>query len=233
MGLDTVELVLDIEERFGISLPDEECQDVITVDDCYQLVLPKLNKADQEKCLTSATFYRIRKVIADAIGIDKRTLKPDTPLQKLLPVDDRRMLWTSIGQRLALELPELNRSPGWNRTLIGIPLLNLIAALVLALMSILEIEKFFIIVALGFVGTWILSIATESSKKYFQPESLTLGALTKTVLALNVGSLNAEQEGLSKNDVYTILLEIIADNSGVKVEEIEPHHAFIDDLNMD
>ncbi|MDH5761730.1 MAG: acyl carrier protein [Nitrospinota bacterium] len=233
MGMDIVDMVLDIEERFGISLPDVECQNVITVDDCYQLVLSKLDKADQTKCLTSATFYRIRRVIADTLGVDKRTLKPDTPLQDLLPVETRRTLWASIGQRLVLQLPELGRSPGWEPILIGVPLLSLIVPLVLAAMDILEMGEFVAIAASGIFVTWVLARATEPLKKYFHPESLTLGALTKTVLALNVGSLSSNQEGLSKNDVYTILLEIIADNTGLSADEIKPHHAFIDDLRMD
>ena len=43
MGLDTVELVLRTEEVFGISLPDEECEQIVTVGDLYRLVLTKLN----------------------------------------------------------------------------------------------------------------------------------------------------------------------------------------------
>jgi hypothetical protein len=233
MGMDIVDMVLDVEERFGISLPDVECQNVVTVDDLNQLVFSKLGKADQTKCLTSATFYRIRKVIAETVGIDKRTLKPETQLQELLSIEQRRELWASIGDRLALELPELSRSPGWDRTLFAIPVLSLVVPLVLASMDVLKIEESFTIAVLGTLVTYGLAKATEPLKKYFHPESLILGSLTKTVLALNVGSLTAGQDGLNKNDVYTILLEIIADNTGLSVEEIKPHHAFIDDLCMD
>jgi len=43
MGLDTVEIVLRTEEVFGISLPDEECAQIITVGDLYRAILTKLN----------------------------------------------------------------------------------------------------------------------------------------------------------------------------------------------
>ena len=91
MGMDIVDMVLDVEERFGISLPDVECQNVATVEGLHQLVLSKLDKADQMKCLTSATFYRIRKVIAETIEADKRTLRPDTALQEMLPIEKRSL----------------------------------------------------------------------------------------------------------------------------------------------
>lgn len=233
MGLDTVELALEVEERFGISLPDEECQKVTTVDDLYQLVLSKLDKADPTKCLTSATFYRVRKGIADVIGVDKRTLKPDTPLQELLPLESRRDLWASISERLALNLPKLWRGPGWGRTLVGIPVLSLIVPLVFAAMDVLKIEESFTITLLGILATYGLAKVTQPLKKYFHPKSLTLGALTKTVLALNFSKLSADCKSWNEKDIYDSLLEVIEDNAGIKKEDIQPHHAFIDDLNMD
>jgi acyl carrier protein len=43
MGLDTVEIVLRTEEVFGISLPDDECEQFVTVGDLYKAVLTKLD----------------------------------------------------------------------------------------------------------------------------------------------------------------------------------------------
>ena len=41
-SLDTVELTLGIEEKFGIEIPDEELENVTTVDDVVQLISGKL-----------------------------------------------------------------------------------------------------------------------------------------------------------------------------------------------
>ncbi|MGI4756644.1 MAG: hypothetical protein ACRYGF_07330 [Janthinobacterium lividum] len=43
MGLDTVEILLRTEEVFGICLPDEECEKIVTVGDLYRAVLHKLD----------------------------------------------------------------------------------------------------------------------------------------------------------------------------------------------
>jgi acyl carrier protein len=43
MGLDTVELILRVEETFDVSLPDEDCGSIRTVGDLYRLVLLRLD----------------------------------------------------------------------------------------------------------------------------------------------------------------------------------------------
>jgi Phosphopantetheine attachment site len=45
MGLDTVELVIAVEEKFQITISDEEAQDMRTVGDMYQCVMGKLTIA--------------------------------------------------------------------------------------------------------------------------------------------------------------------------------------------
>lgn len=40
-SLDTVELTLGLEKRFGIEIPDEELEEIVTVDDTISLILKK------------------------------------------------------------------------------------------------------------------------------------------------------------------------------------------------
>jgi hypothetical protein len=42
MGLDIVQLVMQVEETFSLDLPNDECEQVRTVGDLYRLVLKKL-----------------------------------------------------------------------------------------------------------------------------------------------------------------------------------------------
>jgi len=43
MGLDTVAIVLRVEETFGVDLPDDELGSVATVGDLYQLLMSRLD----------------------------------------------------------------------------------------------------------------------------------------------------------------------------------------------
>ncbi len=42
-SLDTVELTLGLEKRFGVEIPDEELQDLVTVDDAITLISKKVS----------------------------------------------------------------------------------------------------------------------------------------------------------------------------------------------
>lgn len=42
-SLDTVELTLGLEQRFGVEIPDEEAEDLVTVDDVITLIESKLS----------------------------------------------------------------------------------------------------------------------------------------------------------------------------------------------
>lgn len=72
MGLDTVELVLRVEETFGVDLPNDELGSVSTVGDLYKLLLSRLDG--------SHAFYPVRRFIApvpSAEGLAKTTLMND------------------------------------------------------------------------------------------------------------------------------------------------------------
>ena len=61
MGLDSVELILEIEDSFGIAIPDAEASRISTIDDMYQCVLSKIKPRNlQTVCATQHVFYRLR-----------------------------------------------------------------------------------------------------------------------------------------------------------------------------
>ena len=112
MGLDIVELILAIEDAFQIHIHDEEAGDVRTMGDLHNLVVGKLPGQDSKRCLTSAAFYRTRRGIVDTLGIDRRTVRPTTQLEVVLPLNKRRRKWRGIQSAMTLKLPDLQH-PGW------------------------------------------------------------------------------------------------------------------------
>ncbi len=93
MGLDAVELVMAVEEKFGISITDEEATKTLTVGDLKQLIRGKLDVADADGCLTQRAFHLIRKNATAEFDILRRNLRPDTPLETVVPQSARRESW--------------------------------------------------------------------------------------------------------------------------------------------
>lgn len=112
MGLDYVELILAVEDAFQIHIHDEEAGNVSTVGDLYNLVVSKLDGRDSKRCLTSVAFYRTRRAIAEALHLERREIRPTTPLEKILPRSDRQVRWRRIQESMDLKLPDLQH-PGW------------------------------------------------------------------------------------------------------------------------
>ena len=62
MGLDTVELVMEIEQAFDISIPDDRASRMLTVGDVYEFILEKTGDTLQSNtCLKAAAFYELRR----------------------------------------------------------------------------------------------------------------------------------------------------------------------------
>lgn len=118
MGLDAVELVMAVEEKFGISITDEEATNTLTVGDLRRLVRAKLDIADAGGCLTQRAFHLIRKNATAEFGVLRPNLKPDTTLETVVPRSTRRENWQHFQVALGVaQLPELVRPQAVNSTI--------------------------------------------------------------------------------------------------------------------
>src|SRR6201987_4069856 len=110
MGLDAVELVMCVEGKFGISITDEEASKTLTVGDLKRLVRAKLEVADVAGCLTQRAFHLIRKNATGELGVPRRNLRPDSPLETVVPASTRRENWQHFKVALGVaQFPELVR----------------------------------------------------------------------------------------------------------------------------
>ena len=106
MGLDSVELVLSVEEKFGIRIPDAECEQISTVQDFADSVYKRILINPTDKCLSQIIFYRIKKAF-QKLNLAKSEIRPDTQITDLLTQTDLKENWKQIEKELELKLPEL------------------------------------------------------------------------------------------------------------------------------
>ncbi len=110
MGLDTVELVLAFEEEFGIEIPDEDAQNLITVRDVVMFVKKRLKITPPEECFTQKVFYMLRRSLIENYGLQRHQIRRKTVLNNLISLKEIEEGWPYLQMFLDLETPSYKRS---------------------------------------------------------------------------------------------------------------------------
>lgn len=111
MGLEGVELVLAVEERFGIVVRDEEAQRLIRVGDLVSLIQHKLSQTPPlltvHPCRSLACFLALRSLVREIRGDASLRVRPRQRVRDVLDGRQRRRLWRLISERFERTLPPL------------------------------------------------------------------------------------------------------------------------------
>lgn len=68
MGLDGVELVMELEEAFGVELEDEALVELTTPRKAIDLILSRLETVQENMCLSQRAFYLLRRALTEHSG---------------------------------------------------------------------------------------------------------------------------------------------------------------------
>jgi hypothetical protein len=106
MGLDSVELLVYVEDQFGIEIPDLEAEKIITVGEFAEAVFSKIKLNPSEKCFSQIVFYRLRKAL-ETFNNNKIDIKLDSKIEQLLPNVNLKQEWSELESISNLKLPRL------------------------------------------------------------------------------------------------------------------------------
>ncbi len=96
MGLEAVDIVMELEDEFGVKLPDAECSRVRTVADLAALVLAHCSDRSHP-CPTSKRFYALRRAHRVHSQAGPRTFRPCAMLADVFPKGPGRMrAWSAL-----------------------------------------------------------------------------------------------------------------------------------------
>jgi acyl carrier protein len=244
MGLDTVELVLRVEETFGLDLPDDELESVATVGDLYKLLLSKLDGS--YACLSSRAFYRVRRSMVEVLGVSRRSIRPSTELQPLLGNRESVGRWKRIEELAALRFPRLEHPRWFDKAslLASSAVYVLTCCVVMPVYFAGGLEPFSGLKAISFpfaVGVVAIPLAMACLRwatpflACYAPVP-TVGGLAKKVLTNNYAEIvhgAAESKKRDDAEVWQVLQEIIVDQLQIKPEEVVPEAHFGRDLGCD
>ena len=77
MGLDSVELLIRVEQEFGIDIPDRDAERLTTPRTVADYICTRIELAPTVACLTRSAFYRIRAAMV-ADGVAPQAIHPTT-----------------------------------------------------------------------------------------------------------------------------------------------------------
>ena len=108
MSLDTVELVMDIENHFYLRIPDPEVEKIHTVQHFVDCIFSKIILNPGQKCKSQILFYRVRAFFVDHLNIVREDCLRDTKLKELIPDDQLNVTWEELGKSMDVKLPSLS-----------------------------------------------------------------------------------------------------------------------------
>ena len=234
MGLDAVELVMAVEEKFGISISDEEASNALAVGDLEKLVRAKIDIADADSCLSQRAFHLIRSRAITQFGVSRRDVRPDTPLETLIPHSDRVENWRQFQVALGTaEFPELVRP---HRVNVTMTILILSALVVPSWFGALHPAHFgyWMLFGVGFTTALglILTRLTRPMKTAFKTGYKCVGDLTRFLVARYPQLVGQPRTNKwTDEEIYSLLREVIIEQ--LRVSSFDRKARFVQDLHID
>ena len=233
MGLDTVELVMEIEEAFDISIPDDRASEMLIVGDLYEFLLEKTadSTLKSSTCLTAVAFYDLRRQLR-SLGLSHLEIRPKTQLDRVIPLIGRRTYWQNLSSRMDLRFPRLGR-PSWLALLNCMLVAIVVSASFLGFAQQNLVAGIFAAGVLGVISSVLLMFLTKPFAIYPASTCSTVRDLVTNLVAINYNTLATRYSTRNPTDVWNALQLIVAEQLGVDRSVVVPHARLVQDLGAD
>lgn len=218
MGLDGVELVMKVEESFGVTISDAEAVACDTPADVIALVLGKLHMIDQTGCVSQRGFYVLRRALTEILGIERRSVTLDLEIRSLVSEKSERAVWESL--KLATKArswPSLVR-PRW----IAVSLWMLTGGVLLGLFLVLAPE-------FAWAGALLAGCAGMLFTQRFKNR---IPRMYSRVCDLVPFAITSAEISWSPDDVAWQVKQLVMDQLGLGEEEYREDGHFLHDFGM-
>jgi hypothetical protein len=231
-GEDSCELVLTIEQSFGVMFSEDDLVQATTIGALSHTIFTKLKSPVSPRCLSAVTFYELRAAFVEVFGTTRSTIFPAVSLRELMPWKSRKRQWRKIQDRLNYVLPQLT----WTLWLVALWLL----LTGLALYFLFGWQTFKMLgapsVLVGIVAAIsilrLTAMILSQLGRHFPRSCETFGDLVKLALARNYGKIAAKHGISSEKEVNQLVSRLIAAEIAVNVEKISGDTYFPEGLHI-
>lgn len=233
MGLDSVEILMKVEDTFGVKIADREAEQIHTIGDFHNAVWHHLAGKYSDRCKSQGLFYKLRKSFAHNLNFSQEHLRLDTIPEDVFPKAARRKVYLSFSNTTDLKLPDLTLTKPWASLLNAFGAITILGGLAASLISInfFDITKWTLLIPLaGIILTVMVSNLLDQKRTVIQAP--TIRAFTEQTLALNYATLVTDI-GTNRREMEMVINHIIADMVGLDLQEVTPEKKIADDLGID
>ena len=231
MGLDLVEFVMAIEERFDISIPDEDVATIATPRALMDYVANKVEVQDELSCLSQKAFHILRRGFMHSFGLSRSAIRVDSSLNDLIPVRQRRQHWKQLADAVgATDWPDLSRS---TFVISVIAVFSLVSFLLLpAALSSIHISMLPTLISLSgaslvlFVGLWATQPLKTRFRLYRNVEDM-----VRFLIAKNSFLVKAKRSGWTREEIQSSVRQIVVEQFGIS--NFNDDDRFIEDIGVD
>jgi acyl carrier protein len=232
MGLDAVELVMEVEDRFSVDFSDAECQRLRTVADLAALVISKLPKS-RGRCPTARAFFDFRKLLTEHAGVERRRIRPRARLDEL--IQPRRTLWGKL-RRQDRRLPRLVATDRQDRVFLWMGAV-LVFAWLMASAIFWGVHGAGLVVpasAAALVGGIFAFVSvTGLFRRHFPAGIETVGDLARVLAPVEMPQHGPGERLIVQQRVLEEVRRITALQLGLPLEKVRPESDFVRDLEID
>lgn len=227
MGLDGVELVMELEERFQIAIPDADAADLRTPRNVIDYIYKRVTHASDPTCLTQRAFYRVRQALIQVLGIPRGTIVRDARLEHLVPRQRRRALWKALADASKVPAwPPLTRPP-WITVLVTASSITM--GMGLAAIT----DSGVLLPSLGAIAALTLGIlATKPLRFSVARQWPTVGGVAQYLAVHAPAALLTPTPAWTRDQVRQVVRATIADELGIS-PDFDDSAQFVRDLGVD
>jgi len=219
MGLDGVELVMALEEGFGVTIADAEAEVCVTPAAVIDLIFGKLRASDERVCASQRAFYLLRKGLTRTLGVSRRKVALTADIRSFTAGRSERDVWndlkTAVQARSWLALAR----PKW----------------IVASMWFLSLGTFCALIrpfhwAAAAVGTVLVAcVATQITRPFGSRIPARYSRLRKLVPF----AVTSDAIGWTREQVTSLVRKLVIEQLGLREGQYREDAHFVKDLGMD
>ena len=224
MGLEGLEILMEIEDEFGIKIPDEDSVRILTLGGMAMYVQNRLGGTAEPVhaplCGTARAFYALRRAMIDNLGLERSAIRPNVPVARLVPYGIRWRFWEYL-EKVGLRPPPLRVLPAVEAAVI----------LSTGVVGVLLVPWSPALLVLWIPLACVLAIvALRSTTSFLPAQCVTVGDLARQTWTESREAAIAPVGGADGASVLDRVRTIVAEELRLPIDSLRPDTRFRDIL---